>query len=142
MSIDVMNDAGGLQFNHRYWEGLFGLACIYGWKPRGSVKPSYWIDEVHGKWDCNDYFSNGGQEVAKNDSHEFANALERALDHIPDDDDTSNLPPGAPSLDTLILESDDFFRPTSDPRFLFGGRMADLIRVFIRFCRHGGFTIW
>ena len=100
MGMDLRGKGGYFRFSHRAWGTVLKLAWEHGWEPAGT-KPPEWaayapdgvtVDEVatraerqrHANWD-GIYCSNNHQVVSDEDAANIADALERALDDVPDE---------------------------------------------------------
>src|SRR5215216_7117246 len=94
MGMDLSGAGGIERFSSTSWVKILELAYEYGWKPQGT-ELGQWCDE-HGEVICQlspdadewstTYFSNDGQRVTDEDAANLANALQRALEDIPDFD--------------------------------------------------------
>jgi hypothetical protein len=73
------------------WGQILRLAQAYGWQPAGTV-----IDEgdlcnfPNGRWDGG-YQTNDYQRVTADDARNIANALDRALNDLPEQDVLANI---------------------------------------------------
>jgi hypothetical protein len=131
---------------------MLGLAHQYGWEPAGTEPPEWRetfrhpdgtpISEglaeqfraVAEDWDGG-YSTNDYQVVTDEDAANIADALERALEHIPDERTVGMLAAskdGAVDIDTSRhLSSLDWF----------SGGGKETVREFVAYCRAGGFAI-
>lgn len=80
------------RFNISSWSALLDLAERQGWEPMGTILYEYEYDDEDNRinsgvldveWEGT-YYSNDGQIVVVDDALNLANALENALDDIPD----------------------------------------------------------
>src|SRR5215217_4990890 len=100
MGVDLMNANGDYKrFNWSNWRALLELAYEYGWKPAGTAPPQWQyldhdgnVDHERTKayWWCEEdwsgtYFYNERQWVTEEDAANIAEALERTLEDIPDE---------------------------------------------------------
>ncbi len=141
MGMDLTNVAGGTaRFSNRSWRNVLKLAYEYGWRPLGTEIEDEWIVVETGEptrqiddWNGG-YFTNDLQWVTEEDAERIADALEDALEDIPDRDvDETEAKHGPVSLF-------DFPYPTDTLEF-FSSAGKQKIRAFIEFCRAGGFRI-
>ncbi len=84
------DDGVELQMNGDLWESALELACLYGWTPAGTktaqaarrrTMPSVMSKALNLS---RDYFSVESQHVERGDARQLADAVLRALGHIPD----------------------------------------------------------
>jgi hypothetical protein len=135
------------------------LAYDYGWKPAGTV-PGEWIIPETGEvdkrlspdpdeWDGN-YVTNDFQWVTDKDAAHIADALEKALDDIPDfDTDEKWVEYGPTNVPTRLVERSlvehglSIYGPNGSfsPLEFFSGEAKQKIRDFIVYCRTGAFYI-
>ena len=159
-----LHGAGGYQrFDRTSWCKILELAYSYSWRPQGT-EPGQWYDE-NGElckqispdpdtWDSNNYFSNDYQWVTETDAANIADALQQALDDIPDFDTSRKWV--QPEPDDLLwdlaespaerakLEQGFFVDLDADslsPVDYFSGEVKQIVRDFIRFCQAGAFCI-
>ena len=159
MGMDL-SGAGGLErFSNTSWRKMLELAYEYGWKPAGTER-GQWVDPETGEldeqmcpdpdeWDGN-YFTNAFQWVTEEDAAHIADALEKALDDIPDFDTgekwvthgPTNLPTD-PVERSLVEEGFAVSGPNGSlsPLEYFSGEDKQLVRDFIAYCRAGTFYI-
>jgi hypothetical protein len=78
--MDLTGPAGHMAFNDTSWVHLLRLATLSGWHPADTLPP-----EEADDWDGN-YCTNDGQRVADEDARNLAEALERALPDVPEED--------------------------------------------------------
>ncbi len=162
MGVDITNDNDAqMHFNHFVWARLLGLARDYGWQSRGTVlgeghpHADHQEDPENEPWDGN-YSTNSGQTVTAEDAHAFADALEKALDDIPDHRINSGVILDAAELTKLAERTDDPLvgvlalyaeagaripKETVNPLEYFAGEAKQYIKELIRFCREGAFSI-
>ena len=62
------------------WDKILSLAQTYGWESAGTEQPPYSLSSC---WE-GQYITNDGQLVTAVDAKAIGNALENALDDIPD----------------------------------------------------------
>lgn len=93
MGYDLTNAKNDeFHFNIHSWSPIFQMGMAAGWQPAGTLAPAPFVDEDTGEtlgvWDDDEwdgtYFSNDRQRVTDADARAWADALERALDDIPD----------------------------------------------------------
>jgi hypothetical protein len=135
MGMDLSGAGGEFFWNFFSWPRLLQIAEEYGWEPAGTLPPEYMEMPEEGQW-SGDYTSNDQQTVTAEDAWQLAEALERALDDIPEEDVLApyrtetgmiQLTPDTPEIDDL-----DWFC---------GPKHKDHIRKFLQFCRAGSFQI-
>jgi hypothetical protein len=146
MGVDLSGAGGHQRFSHMSWHKVLDLACEYGWQPAGTELPR-WHDETGAlieQWslDANEwdggYSSNDGQYVTDEDAAHIADALQRALEDIPDFDTGERWAEYGPA-DQL---TDPLARALMMPSLeFFSGEAKQHVRDFIAFCRAGGFCI-
>ena len=145
MGMDLMNAAGETaRFKCTAWCTMLKLAYLYGWEPRGTEWDAYpyrkpgepetaWKQEIDG-WDGN-YTSNGCQLVTKEDAAGIADALEGALEDVPDSDVGETRVKYGPKM---VYSGPGV--PTGLLEFFSGAGKQD-VRAFVAFCRVGAFRI-
>ena len=159
MGMDL-NGAGGVQrFSNTSWCKMLELAYGYGWKLAGT-EPGQWVDPSTGElieqlspdpdeWDGG-YFTNEFQWVTDEDAAHIADALEQALDDIPDfDTDEKWVEYGPTNLPTsqversLVEQGFAVSGPNESlsPLEFFSGERKQQVRDFITYCRAGAFFI-
>ena len=117
---------GGLtefSIKERLWPATLDLAKECGWKPMGTIPPE---TEHAGAWN-GAYIEPWEQRVCRNDARNIAEALKRALEYLPNEEDW-----------------EDRYPEMEYPYFSFAGRRAkQTLREFIQFCRQAldGFCI-
>jgi hypothetical protein len=100
MGMDLSGKGGYFRFSIHRWRAALGLAHEHGWEPAGTKPPEFTVyapdgvtvDEVrtrverqrYADWD-GDYFYNDGRLVTDEDARNIADALERALDLVPEE---------------------------------------------------------
>ncbi len=140
--MDLCGAGGYFACNHQGWRDMLDVACLHGWVPAGTLAPS--MNEA-GPWEgpwSGSYCYNEGQWVTDEDALALAEALDRTLPDIPDEDVIADkmvvcgrLPDGTelrgfkPGVETSLVER-------------LSGRAKPRLREFIAFCRAGGFAIW
>jgi hypothetical protein len=164
MVMDLCGRGGYFRFSNTSWCKVLELADRYGWKPAGT-EPGRWVDPSTGKldkqlspdpeeWDGS-YFGNSFQWVTDEDAARIADALERALDDIPDFDAAekwveygptdigpTDLPIG-PVERSLVEEGIAISVPNGSlsPLEYFSGEDKPVVRAFIAYCRAGEFYL-
>ena len=157
MTLELYNTATAIsrKYSWQFWGKALELGRSYSWKPLGTRLPSISsLGGLHEVW-TGTYLTNDGQIVLTEDARSLANALERALDDIPDtaaamdwnpsfwteDDLPEWLSPEEREMieDGLQEHSADVAR--IHPYEFFAGDEKQLLKEFIRFCRLGSFTI-
>lgn len=150
MGMDLLGRGVYFRYNHWYWSQVLLLAYRYGWKPAGTkidhfgkVDEEKWeqFRHLYEDWD-GDYVSNECQWVTDEDAANIAQALERALEDIPDEDTVSvlaaNQPCGLEGAGVRSIETE--LEKHLTPLDWFSGEEGkQMIREFIAFCRVGGF---
>jgi hypothetical protein len=157
-----------LRFSIFSWPKLLDLARSYGWQSAGTLPSEIYTEyktypELEpGQWDGT-YMTNEGQIVTAEDATALANALEKALEAIPDHE---GLLPKQIML-TSSAESREYIQASDNPylkAFLesglispegvgfpnvmltpneyFCGQEKQGVIDFIAFCRRGSFEIW
>ena len=160
MGMDLRGAGGAEWFSVTSWRKVLELAHEYGWKPAGT-EPCRWYDAETGEldeqmspdpdeWDGT-YFSNDLQYVTDEDAANIADALERALDDIPDFDTAekwveltpSNTPPSYPLERAMVEQGLEVFGPNLSLTSVefFSGEAKQKVKDFISYCRAGGFCI-
>jgi hypothetical protein len=154
MGMDLSGEGGYFRFNWEGWREVLELAYQYGWEPAGTELPEYSFYNQDGTvnlgrtrayredakdWDGS-YFGNEGQWVTEEDAARIADALERALTHIPDEE-TVGMQPALKTYDTGGGQSSaaSIDVPNAD---WFSGDDKPYLRDFITYCRAGGFAIF
>jgi hypothetical protein len=166
---DVPEEQREYDLNLFSWSMMLDIAQQYGWKPMGTVLIQWYFEDGTPcypepiEWDGG-YMSNDGQAVNVDDAKALANALESALDDIPEF--------GALTPKVLTLSSSEEIKdyievsksplvtgiikllgsgdetniqvPNSlvSPLEYFSGKRKHLVIEFIEFCRRGLFFIW
>jgi hypothetical protein len=129
MAFDFVRDDHVFTWNSKAWQGVFELATSYGWTPMGTT-----IDD--GREAYNDdwaggYFTNDGQRMLQEDAQNLAEALERALPNLADDNDLAEYVRGKGCL----VYPDGVGVPIT---MRFGGRvLREKIQHFIAFLKGG-----
>jgi hypothetical protein len=173
MGMDLSGKGGYFRFSHQNWRAILELAHEYGWEPAGTKPPEFivyapdgvTVDEVgtraarqhHGNWDGG-YFTNDLQVVDDQDAANIADALERALDDVPEEGGRDDL---LTPVQHQAAQRGELSREEWDKAIeLFMDRQAaappqiqpqtiawnfasekDYLREFITFCRAGAFAI-
>lgn len=164
LSRDIENnDPFKERFNIFQWPRLLDLARSYGWQPLRTQCTKKYAEENPNDWNGS-YSSNDGQLVTAEDALALAEALEKALDDIPDQEDlipktillTSNK-----DVETFLkINGDETIKMLKKPGFVnpsncipvpnvmltplefFSGHDKQHIIRFISFCQKGAFEIW
>ncbi len=155
MGVSITNANGKYMSTHHFvWARVLGLARDYGWQSRGTV-----LDEDHPYaeyWEGN-YSTNDGQTITAEDASAFADALEKALDDIPDQRINSGEIVAAAELAELAERTGDPLvgvlalyaeagarvpKETVNPLEYFAGEGKRHIKELIRFCREGAVRIF
>jgi hypothetical protein len=157
MGMDLSGRGGSFRFNNTNWRHVLLLAHRYGWVPAGTEPPNFTVlapngtvDEgmteqfchSNGDWDGT-YFTNDCQWVTDEDAANIAQALERALEDIPDED-TVDVLAESQSFDLGGIEVsgiDTELEKHLTPLDWFSGEYKQMVRDFIAYCRVGGFSI-
>jgi hypothetical protein len=106
MGMDLSGKGGYFRFSNYAWHAALKLAREHGWEPAGTEPPEVtahapdgttvdeeaaWVErQAYGNWD-GDYFYNDGRLVTDEDARNIADALERALDLVPEKGDFAKL---------------------------------------------------
>ena len=161
MGMDLSGAGGFQRFSITSWGKILELAYEYGWKPQGTEAPQLafynpetgeiqQISPDPDTWNSDNYFTNDFQWVTEADAANIADALEQALDDMPDfDTDEKRVEYGPGELPASPIE-----RPLVDQGFVieapnaslspveyFSGEAKQKVRDFIGFCRAGEFRI-
>jgi hypothetical protein len=173
MGMDLSGKGGYLRFSQGAWRAVLALAHEHGWEPAGTEPPKVTVyapdgvavDETgtrtgrqrYANWGRG-YFTNDCQGVSDEDAANIADALERAMDDVPDEGGRGNLltPAQHQAVQRGELSPDEFDRaleqfmerwaasppqiPPQTSAWYFAGE-KHYLREFITFCRAGGFCI-
>jgi hypothetical protein len=173
MGMDLSGKGGSFRFSQGRWSAVLELAREHRWEPAGTKPPEFTVyapdsvtvDEVatrverqrYANW-SGGYFTNDYQVVSDEDAANIADALERALDDVPDEAGGDHLLTPAQhqaaqrgelseeELDKVIEQVMERQAasppqiPFQTPAGYFAGE-KDYLREFITFCRAGGFSI-
>lgn len=125
MGYDLRSKAGPFKAGIDTFPAMLRLAMHNGWQPAGTMiiredEQDYTGFDVTSS---GDYLSNSGQVVNAVDAASIADAIERALDDIPD----AKVPHSA--------QGDHFGRWS-------GSEQKAYLREFINYCRAGAFSIY
>lgn len=157
MSYDLFNPYTTIcrTFSRQFFAKALDLAELYGWQPLGTQQPSeHDFHKLDAEWDGN-YLTNDGQMIKAQDALSLANALERALDDIPDavlkmawnpkfrteDDLPEWLSPSEKEVIEDGLENELLDVIGIHPLEFFEGAEKYHLKQFIRFCRLGDFIV-
>jgi hypothetical protein len=156
MGVDLSGAGGCKWLSWTGWEKLLKLAHEYGWKPAGTKPPRGIVMKPDGSidhemtamyswseedWDGS-YFSNNGQYVTDEDAANIADALERALHDIPDEETEAKV--RAVELQPWLAygsRGPDHDIPLSLIDKFSGRPGKERVKNFMVFCRAGGFCI-
>ena len=107
MGYDISSRGGYISVHLDFWQKLRLLAEIFAWEPAGTqpatIEGQAWDEDVSGPWGGS-YTGNNWQIIAKEDAQAMADALTRALDDIPEEDDDSYVPSPGKLLADAIRE--------------------------------------
>jgi hypothetical protein len=147
-----------LKVSRQFWVKALGLACFYGWQPRGTCPPSPSLFTLLGleaePWNKT-YFLKENQTVTTEDALSLAKALEKSLDDIPDFniemDRTAKFRAESDISEWLTSDAIMFIEESpknplvdlneSLPFEYFAGDEKKRLVNLIRFCRLGSFLI-
>ncbi len=129
------------------WQKVLELARLYGWEPVGTLQPPEWESPESGDPWAGRYDMYLGERVSDTDASAMANALERALDDLPDHTMPDRI------IETEIEEIDQenqisisFYIIEPNPELnlfeAFGGQYKDSLKALISFCKKGGYHIY
>lgn len=134
MPLDLRQADASMKIPERIYEVLLSMAFQRDWLPLGPDVPGQRHIEDRHRYDDkdwrDDYFTPEGQFITDEDAMGIAQALNRFLPEIPDDD-------------AVVVEDDRTHLaelPVS-PYELFRGDGKQLVRDFIAFCEKGGFSV-
>jgi hypothetical protein len=146
MARTVRNQRRQITFNNRTYGMLMKLAFDGGWRPIGCLEPEGWTGlDAEGKsvkFFSMDYFGGRGQRVQEQDALAIAQALETAMDDIPQFDALGFKVQSEirlPGQDQTIRQ----LRPGAkvNPFEFFSGRGREAVLAFAEFCREGAYSI-
>ena len=156
MGMDLANKLGNeISWSNIAWAKLLALAEMYGWEPGGTTESCNWDDSTiaenplpawDGSYSCNDH-----PFVEPEDARAMADALEKALDDIPDHDGPDKMmtyrqgeKTGVLSIDLAISQLGLNIGPNYKLNLFefFAGGDKDRLREFIQFCKQDGFFIY
>jgi hypothetical protein len=151
MGMDLRGEGGDFHLDIVTWRMVLTLAIDHGWKPAGTEPPDIaflrkdgTVDkekttayrQAYEDRDTTNYYTNDFQWVTEEDAANIADALERALTHVPNERTivmkAALMPSGVP-FDVL-----EHLTPLD---WCSGVDGKAHIREFIDFCRTGGFCI-
>jgi hypothetical protein len=151
VGMDLRRKGGYLHLDIVTWRMVLTLAINHGWKPAGTEppEPTFFredgtVDEemteayrqAYEDWNATNYYTNDFQWVTDEDAANIADALERALTHVPDERTMAMkaaLTPSGVPFDVL-----EHLTPLD---WCSGADGKAHIREFIDFCRTGAFCI-
>jgi hypothetical protein len=174
MGMGLSGKGGYFRFSNYAWRAALELAHEHGWEPTGTEVPEItvyapddttideeatWVErQAYGDWE-GDYFYTDGRLVTDADAANIADALERALDYVPEEGGFAKpvltaaqwqaLMHGELSDEEIMEAMDRYVKhraecppqiPPHTPAFYFAGE-KDYLREFITFCRAGAFAI-
>src|SRR4051794_15663787 len=130
MAMDLTGAGGEFSWDVFSWGRLLRLAEKYGWQPAGT---QMFVEEIpflidrhwHGGYDSNDY-----QIVGEEDARNLADALERAIPDIPEEDVLS---PIREESGGIRIAPDP--PEVSDRDWFCGAESKTYLQDFIRYCR-------
>lgn len=157
MSYELFNPSTAIyrKFSRQHWAKALELARLYGWHPMGTRPPlKHDFHKLGADWDGT-YLTNDGQMIKAEDALSLANALEKALDDIPDarvemdwnpkfwiqDDLPEWLSPSEKEMIEEGLEDGLLDITGMHPLEYFAGDEKYHLAQFIRFCKLGRFVI-
>jgi|AP82_1055514.scaffolds.fasta_scaffold65141_1 hypothetical protein len=162
MGMDLANKLGNeISWSNIAWAKLLALAEMYGWEPVGTTEPCDWTEPCN--WDDSitpenplpawdgSYVHNDHPFVEPEDARAMADALEKALDDIPDHDGPDKMmtyrqgeKTGVLSIDLAISQLGLNIGPNYKLNLFefFAGGDKDRLREFIQFCKQDGFFIY
>ncbi len=138
------------RFNSTAWPKLLNLAESFGWIPAGTLPPPGIEDDSEVELTAG-YMWNSGRIVTAEDALNLAEALEKSLPNIVDQEEPDKLielknPSEDPITDLFRKAAGEgtYYGPNSDmPEYkYFGGELKQRIIYFIRLCRKGDFAIY
>ncbi len=159
MGMSLSGAGGHERFNHTAWWQVLKLASEYGWHPAGTEAVQRYdetgelfeqLSHDPDEW-SGTYFTNDGQYVTDADAAHIADALERALDDIPDFNTSEKWveygpanQPTSPVTRAMVEAGLVASSPNESLTSLefFSGEAKQHVRDFIAFCRAGGFYIF
>ncbi len=140
MGMDLHGAGGYARCSGLEWIKVLQLAHEYGWESLGTEMDG-WINSETGElieppddWDGN-YTSNDTQWVTEEDASRIADALEDALQDIPDRKVEKT------EMEHRPVSLFDLLHDRTDPLEFFSGTGKRTISAVIKFCRAGGFRI-
>jgi hypothetical protein len=174
MGMNLSGEGRYFRFSPDAWRAALELAHEHGWEPAGTEPPKITayapdgtaVDEeatrverlAYGDW-YGDYYYTDGRLVTDEDARNIADALERALDLVPEEGGFAKPVLTAAQWQALMYGelSDEEIReamdryvkhraecppqiPPQTPACYFAGQ-KDYLREFITFCRAGAFAI-
>jgi hypothetical protein len=153
MGMDLSGKDGDFHFNNTTWRMVLTLAIDHGWKPAGTEppEPTFFredgtVDEemteayrqAYEDWNAANYYTNDFQLVTDEDAANIADALERALSHVPDEE-TIAMKAATTSSGGVPF---DVLKHLTPLDWCSGVDGKARIREFIDFCRTGAFCIF
>jgi hypothetical protein len=142
MGMDLIGRHGRFHFSIHDWWYLLELAKLGGWEPAGTLR-THRIDEdpcTCAEW-RGGYHTNDYQRVTAADALAMAEALERMLPSLPNEEVVAIRIRVIPGLELLTPPMSELDRPNATPTQWFGGSHKAEVEAFIQFCRHGEFLI-
>lgn len=158
MSVELINEATLIsrKYSKEFWETALQLALSYGWRPLGTRSPTTGSLRGWRELWTGTYLTNDAQTVLCEDARSLANALERSLDDLSDENpemdwnpkswrEEDDLPDWFSPEEREIIE--DGLRAHArevikmNPVEFFAGDEKENLKRFIRFCRLGSFII-
>jgi hypothetical protein len=144
MGYNMVGEKSDFRFNIWQWPVCLKLAEAFGWKPMGTIDP------YEGQpWSGDDYLSNAGQLVTKEDAFRVASALRLAIDATESDDRNLTPEQGAmvrrianDSGGPIVINSLDDLGAMIKAAHLGEGCVSlAKLRAFVEFCSEGEFRI-
>ena len=135
--IEFLGTWGTLSFSGRIWEQMQAVACRHGWVPAGTLPPPIALmwGPSYG-WDGR-YAPVVDQQMGRDDAHNLAAALERAIDDPPGEESASKAVSDRTEdvvfwLSHWEAEDEEWkWRPQEEYR----SSTKALLRLFIKHCR-------
>ncbi len=168
MTIELVRENGIFHFRYfGIWQKVLELARMFGWEPEGTSEPPNWREQKAEREHLDSYDPQEPQEpqpqdlpevwmgqydlylgegVSSRDAAALADALELALDDLPDNEMPDR------TIETEMEEIDQenqisisfyIIEPNKALNLFetFGGQYKQEVIEFIAFCRRGGFHI-
>jgi hypothetical protein len=135
--MDLRGCSGEFHFTVSCWVNVLKLAMLFGWKPAGTrLYDEDGLPELD--W-CGSYCSNGYQEVTEDDARRLADALERSLPDIPNEEAMAD------RLVKVVCDGVEVYGIPDGVRYspleFWSGGGKQKVREFVAYCRAGSFVI-